>query len=52
LLIFDFKWIETSDPIERLRWVITFAVSGLSNTVAAKKPFNPVIGNYLFDWKI
>jgi len=42
--IFLTKAAQTSDPIERLKWVITFAVSGLSNTVAAKKPFNPVIG--------
>lgn len=32
------------DPIERLKWVVTFAISGLSNTCAPKKPFNPILG--------
>ena len=32
------------DPVERLKLIITFAIAGLSNTVTAKKPFNPILG--------
>jgi hypothetical protein len=35
---------EEEDPLERLKLVITFAIAGLSNTVTAKKPFNPILG--------
>lgn len=33
-----------SDPVERMKLVVTFAVAGLSNTCTPKKPFNPIIG--------
>jgi len=35
---------KTTDPVERLKLVITFAISGLHNTVHLKKPFNPILG--------
>jgi len=33
-----------SDPIERMKMVVTFAIAGLSNTCCAKKPLNPLLG--------
>jgi len=38
------KAAEQTDPIERLKYVATFAFSGLSNTCTMKKPFNPLLG--------
>lgn len=40
------KAAHTSDPVERLKLVITFVVSGFFNTVENQKgkPFNPVLG--------
>lgn len=40
------KAAHTSDPVERLKLVMTFAVSGFFNTVENQKgkPFNPVLG--------
>jgi len=32
------------DPIERLKWVVTFVVSGLHRGVKQMKPFNPILG--------
>ncbi|KAJ6243205.1 oxysterol-binding protein [Anaeramoeba flamelloides] len=32
------------DPIERMKFVICFAVAGIHNTVAQAKPFNPILG--------
>src|SRR3990167_2655304 len=31
-------------PVERLKWVIVFALAGLWNTGYPKKPFNPILG--------
>eukprot|EP01100_Stratorugosa_tubuloviscum_P008315 TRINITY_DN345_c4_g1_i1.p1 TRINITY_DN345_c4_g1~~TRINITY_DN345_c4_g1_i1.p1 ORF type:complete len:361 (-),score=190.07 TRINITY_DN345_c4_g1_i1:115-1197(-) len=33
-----------SDPVERLKCVVTFAIAGLSNTCTQLKPFNPILG--------
>jgi len=33
-----------TDPLERLKLVITFAISGLHNTCHLGKPFNPILG--------
>jgi hypothetical protein len=33
-----------TDPVERMKLVITFALSGLHNTCKQKKPFNPILG--------
>jgi hypothetical protein len=33
-----------SDPVERMKMVITFAIAGLSNTCCPKKPLNPLLG--------
>lgn len=33
-----------SDPVERLKLVVCFVMSGLLNTCSAAKPFNPVLG--------
>jgi hypothetical protein len=40
------KAAHTSDPVERFKLVMTFAVSGFFNTVENQKgkPFNPVLG--------
>lgn len=38
------KAAEATDPVERLKYVITFAIGGLHNTVKQKKPFNPILG--------
>jgi hypothetical protein len=40
------KAAHTSDPVERLKLVMTFAVSGFFNTVENQKgkPFNPILG--------
>lgn len=40
------KAAQTSDPVERLKLVITFVVSGFFNTVENQKgkPFNPILG--------
>jgi len=32
------------EPIERLKWVVTFVVSGLFRGVKQMKPFNPLLG--------
>jgi len=34
----------TSDPVERMKLVIAFGVSGLVGTLDARKPFNPILG--------
>jgi hypothetical protein len=31
-------------PVERMKNVIAFVISGLQNTLAQKKPFNPILG--------
>jgi len=38
------KAVESNDPVERMKYVISFAISGLSNTCCAKKPLNPLLG--------
>eukprot|EP01095_Lingulamoeba_sp_RSL-Kostka_P001905 TRINITY_DN126_c0_g2_i1.p1 TRINITY_DN126_c0_g2~~TRINITY_DN126_c0_g2_i1.p1 ORF type:complete len:358 (-),score=174.12 TRINITY_DN126_c0_g2_i1:256-1329(-) len=38
------KAAECEDPVERLKNVVAFAISGLSNTTSPKKPFNPIVG--------
>ncbi|KRW98586.1 hypothetical protein PPERSA_09739 [Pseudocohnilembus persalinus] len=35
---------QTTDPIERLKYVITFCMSGLYNSIKQQKPFNPILG--------
>eukprot|EP00743_Colponemidia_sp_Colp-15_P000527 GILK01000592.1.p1 GENE.GILK01000592.1~~GILK01000592.1.p1 ORF type:complete len:588 (-),score=111.82 GILK01000592.1:185-1948(-) len=35
---------QTSDPLERLKFVITFAVAGLYVSAKQEKPFNPLLG--------
>eukprot|EP01103_Thecamoeba_quadrilineata_P012075 TRINITY_DN3028_c0_g1_i3.p1 TRINITY_DN3028_c0_g1~~TRINITY_DN3028_c0_g1_i3.p1 ORF type:complete len:132 (-),score=18.65 TRINITY_DN3028_c0_g1_i3:856-1215(-) len=42
--VFLTKAANTTDPIERLKLVATFAISGFSNTCHQKKPFNPILG--------
>jgi hypothetical protein len=42
--VFLTKAAETSDPLERLKLVVTFALSGLHQTCKQKKPFNPILG--------
>jgi hypothetical protein len=32
------------DPVERLKWVLTFFISGQHRGQALKKPFNPILG--------
>jgi hypothetical protein len=40
-----------SDPVERFKNVIAFAVSGLQYTLSQKKPFNPILGEtYQATW--
>jgi len=38
------KAAQATDPVERMKYVISFAISGLHNTVKQKKPFNPILG--------
>eukprot|EP01098_Paradermamoeba_levis_P006838 TRINITY_DN2846_c0_g1_i1.p1 TRINITY_DN2846_c0_g1~~TRINITY_DN2846_c0_g1_i1.p1 ORF type:complete len:369 (-),score=119.45 TRINITY_DN2846_c0_g1_i1:98-1204(-) len=38
------KAAKTSDPVERLKLVVTFVISGLHNTCSQKKPLNPILG--------
>jgi len=38
------KAAQETDPVERMKNLITFAVSGLSNTCVGLKPFNPILG--------
>lgn len=38
------KAAEAKDPVERMRYIIAFAVSGLSLQVSPRKPFNPILG--------
>lgn len=38
------KAAEEKDPVQRLKYVISFAIAGLSNTCTPKKPFNPILG--------
>ena len=33
-----------SDPVERLKFVISFIVSGMHQVATQRKPFNPIIG--------
>ena len=35
--------VETN-PVERMKLSVAFAVAGLSNTCCVKKPFNPIVG--------
>jgi hypothetical protein len=37
-----------SDPVERMKMVVTFAIAGLSNTCCPKKPLNPLLGRENF----
>ncbi len=34
----------TTDPVERMKYVVTFAISGLCRQVSFHKPFNPILG--------
>eukprot|EP00475_Leptophrys_vorax_P028174 TRINITY_DN4065_c0_g1_i1.p1 TRINITY_DN4065_c0_g1~~TRINITY_DN4065_c0_g1_i1.p1 ORF type:complete len:943 (-),score=238.86 TRINITY_DN4065_c0_g1_i1:62-2890(-) len=38
------KAAECTDPIERLKYVMVFIISGLHRGLAQKKPFNPILG--------
>jgi hypothetical protein len=38
------KAAECKDPVERMKYVIAFSVSGLHLTTTQKKPFNPILG--------
>eukprot|EP01091_Cochliopodium_minus_P000811 TRINITY_DN1071_c0_g1_i1.p1 TRINITY_DN1071_c0_g1~~TRINITY_DN1071_c0_g1_i1.p1 ORF type:complete len:213 (-),score=60.11 TRINITY_DN1071_c0_g1_i1:166-771(-) len=38
------KASKTTDPVERMRWVVTELVAGLHNTLIQLKPFNPILG--------
>jgi len=42
--IFLLNAAKTTDPVERLKNVITFLLAGLHNTAGQKKPFNPILG--------
>ena len=33
-----------NDPIERLKYVVAFAISGIHMSVKQSKPFNPILG--------
>ena len=35
---------ETTDPVERLKYIMTACVSGLVTSPSLKKPFNPYLG--------
>lgn len=35
---------EQTDPVERLKYVVAFAVAGLHHAVGQLKPFNPILG--------
>ena len=35
---------QAKDPLERLKHVITFAVSGMHQIATQRKPFNPILG--------
>ncbi len=41
------KASQATDPVERMKWIITFAVSGLYCFVTNLKPFNPLLGETL-----
>ncbi len=34
----------TTDPIDRMKLVVAFAISGLCRQVSFHKPFNPILG--------
>lgn len=36
--------LESSSPLERMKYVITFVVSGMHMVASQRKPFNPIIG--------
>jgi len=38
------KAAASDDPVERMKYVVTFVIAGLSNTCTPKKPFNPILG--------
>eukprot|EP00757_Euglenozoa_sp_SAG-D1_P022588 gene22588-1346_t len=38
------KAVQAESPVERLKYVVTFVIAGLHFNVAAKKPFNPILG--------
>jgi len=38
------KAAKESDPVERMKNVVTFAIAGFSNTCLLQKPFNPILG--------
>jgi len=44
LPVFLNKAAETPDAVERLKFVMAFAISGLHLTVGMEKPFNPILG--------
>ncbi|KAL6050876.1 Oxysterol-binding protein 4 [Balamuthia mandrillaris] len=42
--IFLNKAAQTTDPVERLKLVVTFTIAGFHNTCGGYKPFNPILG--------
>jgi len=44
LPVFLPKAARETDPVERMKHVCSFAMSGLSNTCINRKPFNPILG--------
>ena len=38
------KAATATDPVERMRWVVTELIAGLHNTCTQLKPFNPILG--------
>ncbi|MES1910189.1 MAG: hypothetical protein MHM6MM_002834 [Cercozoa sp. M6MM] len=44
LPIFLPKAAATEDPVERMKWVVTFLFSGLHLGFRQEKPFNPILG--------
>eukprot|EP01007_Sphenomonas_quadrangularis_P001659 NODE_268_length_1713_cov_512.278245_g198_i0.p1 GENE.NODE_268_length_1713_cov_512.278245_g198_i0~~NODE_268_length_1713_cov_512.278245_g198_i0.p1 ORF type:complete len:428 (-),score=66.89 NODE_268_length_1713_cov_512.278245_g198_i0:345-1628(-) len=38
------KACQAQDPVERLKLIMTFSISGLHTNVGYKKPFNPILG--------
>lgn len=43
-LDFLVKASDSSDPVQRMKYVIAFAVAGLCRQVSFHKPFNPILG--------
>lgn len=42
--VFLRKAAEATNPIERMKWIITFSISNIHLCCGQKKPFNPLLG--------